>query len=331
MLSLSVYLCLCPLRLRDLLLAEELEEANGQDQLQAQADPEERRGEARQRALGEIREHGAGADLVGREGAGQDGGAGAQDLGADERGRDVLAGERQEQHHAQAQALDRVEQAEPQPQAARDDGAGDGAADPGDVEADARGAPEHLRPAGGAEADGEQGHDPRVRLGEEGEDPQAEAPQDDEEAKGQEHRRPSRDVRRVEEELPVAPVQRREPEVLDDDVQQEPGHDVPAEERHVEARDLVGRLAVVVGQAEERDQPERPEDQGDRHRDHEHDGDLVGDEQAVQEPHRVLAGDDVAPVEETDDVDLLDALDDRRAEDPSRERCAACRKRVMLA
>ncbi len=68
-----------------------------------------------------------------------------------------------------------------------------------------------------------------------------EAPEEDQEAESEEeHRVAGEDgvqlAGGVEEEFPVATVKCREPEVLDDHVQQEPRHDVTPQERHVEAR-----------------------------------------------------------------------------------------------
>ncbi len=76
-----------------------------------------------------------------------------------------------EEDHAEADALHGVQHAEPEPQAAADEGAGDGAAGPGDVLPDVGGAPEQLTPSRGAEADGEDGEDPGVVFGEDAEDP----------------------------------------------------------------------------------------------------------------------------------------------------------------
>ena len=79
-----------------------------------------------------------------------------------ERKRDVDPRQRLQQYHAEADPLQRIQNAEPKPKTAADEGAGDGAAGPGDVLADVGDAPEHLAPAGGAEADGEDGEDPAV-------------------------------------------------------------------------------------------------------------------------------------------------------------------------
>ena len=87
-----------------------------------------------------------------------------------------------QENHADADALDGVEDAEPEPEGAAEEGAGDGvAAGPGEPLAHVGDAPEHLAPARGAEADGEDGEDPGVGFGEVGEDGEEEGPDEDEE------------------------------------------------------------------------------------------------------------------------------------------------------
>ena len=132
------------------------------------------------------------------------------------------ARQRLQQNHAEADPLRRVQDAEPEPQTPARDGGGGGPAGPGQVEADVGGAPEHLGPAGRAEAHGEDGQDPRVRGREEGEDVEEGGPDDDEEEEDEEADGPGGDVLGGPEVEPVAAVGRREPVVLDHDHDEEP-------------------------------------------------------------------------------------------------------------
>lgn len=127
-----------------------------------------------------------------------------------------------QQDHAEADALDGVEDAEPEPEAAARDGGCGGPARPGEVEADVGDAPEHLGPAGGAEAHGEDGEDPGVGGGEEGEDVEEGGPDDDEEEDDEDGDGPGGDVLGGPEVEPVAAVGGGEPVVLDDDDDEEP-------------------------------------------------------------------------------------------------------------
>ena len=64
----------------------------------------------------QIGEDGAGTGGVGRAGAGDDGGDGSEDLRAHQGEDDVEPGQRLEKDHAEADALDGVECAEPEPE-----------------------------------------------------------------------------------------------------------------------------------------------------------------------------------------------------------------------
>lgn len=89
------------------------EETDRQDELQAQADPEPRLGEAGQDALAEVREHVSGTFSVRSDGAREDRHRRAERLRSDERGGNVLPRQGQEEHHAQADTLDGIQQTQP--------------------------------------------------------------------------------------------------------------------------------------------------------------------------------------------------------------------------
>ena len=103
----------------------------------------------------EVGEDGAGAVSIGTDGLGDDGCGGADDLCGDQGEGDVETGQSGEEDHAETDALEGVEDAEPEPETAAGEDRGDGAAGPRQVVAESGGAPEHLCPARGAEADGE--------------------------------------------------------------------------------------------------------------------------------------------------------------------------------
>ena len=214
--------CLTRSRLTQLLLAEEHEESNRHRQIHQQRQPKRRLPEPRHGAGREIREDGAGTNLIRRRGPRQNGRNGAEDLRRDEREEDVEARQGLQQYHAEPDPLHRVQHPEPEPQAAARDRGRGGAAGPGEVEADVGGAPEHLRPARGAEAHGEDGQDPRVGGGEDGEDVEEGGPDDDEEEDDEEADGPGGDVLGGPEVEPVAAVGCREPVVLNHDHDEEP-------------------------------------------------------------------------------------------------------------
>ncbi|KUI53016.1 hypothetical protein VP1G_10559 [Cytospora mali] len=194
------------------------------------------------------------------------------------------------------------------------DGGAEGGSRPGDVPAHAGDTPEHLRPAGGAETDGEDGQEPRVLVGEEREAVQHDGPEHDEEAQGEQEHAPAWDVLRAEEERPVAAVGCGQPVVLDDDGDEEPGDQLSVEQGDVETGDGLGRLAVVGGETEEEDEADGPEHYGDGDANHEGHGDSGAGDVAG---HGGLGiGDERAPVPEHKGVDLCDAGDDDGTDDP---------------
>ena len=143
-------------------------------------------------------------------------------MGRNEREEDVEARQGLQQYHAESNTLHRVEDSKPQPQTpARNRGRG-GASGPGEIEADVGYSPEHLCPAGGAEAHGEDGEDPGVRGGEEGADVEQGGPDDDEEEDYQDGNGPGGDMLGGPEVEPIAAVGCREPVVLDYDHNEEP-------------------------------------------------------------------------------------------------------------
>ena len=173
------------------------------------------------------------------------------------------AGEGLQQDHAEADALDGVEDAEPEPVAAAHDGGGGGPAGPGHVRADVGGAPEHLGPARGAEADGEDGQDPAVGCGQAGEEVEEGGPDEDEEEEHEQEDGVGGHVLGGEEVEPVAAVGRRQEVVLDRDDDEEPEDDLAPEERGVERRHFAGRLPVVFWQADEENGAYGPHEERD--------------------------------------------------------------------
>jgi len=169
------------LRLTQLLLPKKRKEPHTNPHLQHQRDPEPALPQPLQHAGREIREHIPGANFIRRRRTRQDSRDGAEDLRRDERKRDVDARQRLQQDHAEADALHGIEEAEPQPQRAAEQRGRDGPPGPREIQPDGRRAPQHLAPARRAEADGENGQDPRVRLAERREHPQDGGPGEDEE------------------------------------------------------------------------------------------------------------------------------------------------------
>ena len=104
--------------------------------------------------------------------------------------------------------MKRIQDTQPEPETPSHDGACCGAAGPGDILSDVGCAPEHLCPAGSAEADGEDGQDPAVACGEAGEEVKQSSPDDDEEEEDEEEDGVGGDVLRGEEVEPVATVGR---------------------------------------------------------------------------------------------------------------------------
>ena len=123
-------------RLTQLLLPEKHEESNRHRKVHQQRQPKRRFPESGHRASREIGEDGAGANLIWRRGPGQNGSNGTKDLCSNERKEDVEARQGLQQYHAESDALHRVQDTEPKPQApTRDRGRGR-ATGPGQVEAD---------------------------------------------------------------------------------------------------------------------------------------------------------------------------------------------------
>ena len=223
--------------------------------------------------------------------------------------------QRLQQDHTKSDPLQRVQDAEPEPQTPSDEGAGDGAAGPGDVLADVGDAPEHLAPARSAEADGEDGKDPAVVFGEDAEEPEEGGPDEDEEEDDEADDLPGFGVVRTPEVAPVAAVGRAEPVVLDEDGDEEPEDDFAAGDGGVKGGDGAGGLAVVGGEAEEKDEADSPEKDGDGDGDGGHDP-RVHDGISLWKAGRGGFGEDGAPVPEGNDVGLLCTLDDTGAIHP---------------
>lgn len=192
-------------RLGQLLLPEPAEEARTHNDLGDQPDPEPGFFETMQTEC-QIREDGAGPGGIRRAGAGDDGGNGAQDLRAHQSEHDVEPSQRLEEDHAEADALNGVEGAEPEPEGPARQSAGEGGAGPRYPHSHARRRPQHLAPARGAETDGEHGEDPRMAQRCPREDGEQHGPDTDEEAEDEEDDGPRRCVDGAPEVSPVAPV-----------------------------------------------------------------------------------------------------------------------------
>lgn len=103
-----------------------------------------------------------------------------------------------------------------------------------------------------------------MRLRDVPENSQHPRPHNDQEQHHHPEDRPRGRVIRREEVPPIAPIRRREEEVLDEDRDEEPDHDAALDDGAVEGRDLTGCLAVVVWQAEVDGYTDEPEDEGDQ-------------------------------------------------------------------
>lgn len=257
-------------RLTQLLLPKKHEEPCRHRQIHQQPHPEPRPPQPGHRPRREIREYVPRPNPIGRRRPRQDRSYTPEDLRGDQSKKHMEPRQRLQQNHAEPDALHRVQHAKPQPQAPPRDRARHGAAGPGDVGADVGGAPEHLGPAGGAEAHGEDGEHPGVVRGEAGEDVEQGGPDADEEDEHEEDDAPCGHVLRGPEVEPVAAVGRAEPVVLDDDHDEEPEDDLASEEGGVEGGDVAGGLAVVFRQADEEGGADGPHEDGD--------GDADGDD-----------------------------------------------------
>lgn len=102
--------------------------------------------------------------------------------------------------------MDGVENAEPEPEGAADQGAVQRGGGPGEPGGHAGGGPEDLGPARGAEADGEDRDDPGVVGGEFAEEGEEGGPDSDEEGEDQQRDRPWWGVVAGPEVAPVAAV-----------------------------------------------------------------------------------------------------------------------------
>ena len=144
------------------------------------------------------------------------------------------ARERLQEDHAEADALQGVQDAEPEPQTASNEGGSDGPTGPGNVLADVGGAPEHLAPSGRAQTDGEDGQDPRMIFAKDAEEPEEGGPHDAEEQNAEKHDLPWLSEIARPQISPVTTVWGGEPVVLDHDGDEKPEDDLAACQRRVE-------------------------------------------------------------------------------------------------
>ena len=228
-----------------------------------------------------------------------------------------------QEYHPKPDALERIQDPEPEPQTAARDRGAEMAARPGDVDADARDAPEHLGPAGRAEADGEDGQDPGVGLAQAVEDVEDGGPEQREEEEHQAHDGPAGGVLRGPQVQPVAAVGGGEEEILDEDSEEEPQHDFAAEDAAEEVVRVAGGLAVVRGQALVEEDADGPEEDGNAPADCDCRGRMGDEERGRGGAGDGGLGDVGAPPPECGDVDLLGSLDDAGAEDPGGDGRAA--------
>ena len=108
-----------------------------------------------------------------------------------------------EKDETEADALDRVEHAQPEPE--RDAEIGSCVSGPRDVECERGRAPKHLAPPWCTETDCEYGEKPRVRLAQPGEDAHHDSPADDEEGNDEKSDLPLGNID-IPEEAPVTAV-----------------------------------------------------------------------------------------------------------------------------
>lgn len=133
------------------------------------------------------------------------------------------AGEGLQEDHAESDALERVQDTEPEPQGAREEGADDRVMRrDGDVERDPGGGPQHLTPAGGAEGDCEDWDEPCVSAGEAAKNGEEEGPDQYEEEQEEKDDRPCRRVLGGPKEFPIAVVGCGEEVVLENYHYEEP-------------------------------------------------------------------------------------------------------------
>lgn len=158
-----------------------------------------------------------------------------------------------QEDHTQANLLDLIKDAEPEPQTSGDDGTRRQAPCPREIVADVGRSPPRLCPTRGAQAETEDGEDPAVLLGQCAEGKENEHPNDDKEADYEDDNLPRLGVLGGPEERPVAPERGGEEPVLHDNHEKEPEDDATAEERRIEEEDPTGCLAVVFGQAQGED------------------------------------------------------------------------------
>jgi len=255
-----------------------------------------------------------GRQRVGTGRPSQHGEGAAYHLGSDQHRENVVPCERHEKHHAETDALNVIQQSQPQPKAAGQDGRTDRASRPREIPADTASSPEFLGPARRAKTDGKDGKKPGVRVGEVRESVENNTPEANKEAKGQEEDAPARDPLGREEETPATAIRCRKPVVLNDDHDEEPGDDLATVERDPEAGDLGRRLAVEIRQSHIENSANGPHEDGNRNAN----DDCLGDGGAGQEDcgRRIRIGNQGAPVPQGETVYLRKACHDKSSSDP---------------
>lgn len=302
----------------NLFLAEELQVSHANHELRNERNPEQWLAQSVSQTQREVREHVAGAQLVWCCGTRDDGCNTTDHLRDHQSDRHVEASKCEQEDETDTSILDGVEQAEPEPEASRCKRRRDIAASPWEEEAEGAGSPEHLRPAGCAETDGEDGQPPWVALGDESKERKAHAPAADKESKSKTEDGAGRDVLRAEQEEPVATIWCGEEVVLEKDSEEEPERDLALDDRAKKRGDLVGHLAVVRWQTEEEDDAHCPEEECDKQSDWEKDG--KRGETEVSPASRGVRADEATPEPESERVCVLQSLDPASAPDPDCDR-----------
>ena len=176
-----------------------------------------------------------------------------------------------------------------------------------------------MTPSRCSETNGEDWQDPGVILGQEAENPQERRPNNDEEKDNKQNNLPSFSMFGAPEVSPISSVRRRHPVVLNDDSDEEPHDNFPAEKRGVKRWNVARSLTVVVWQSSPKEEAYRPHEDGYRNGDGRHNR---GVRHRVRSRHTgsSLLGELRAPVPKCDNIDLLCALNNACTIDPCFDR-----------
>lgn len=247
------------LRLGKLLLAEEEQEASTNEKLTEQSHPEPGISQS-MGAKRHVRRNGPRAGGIRTEGPGADGCNGTKHLGCNESETHVDSRESLQKNDTEAETLDGIQHAQPQPETAGYQGSGSVSSSPREVVTDSGDTPPNLDEARGSQTTGEDGNEPTVSLGEFADAEQEDAPYYTEEQDAKEDNLPWLGVAGTPEEAPVSAVGCTEEEVLQDNRDEVPCNDLSPEQGLVEGWNLTGLLAVVVGKSKRQDNSNKNEE-----------------------------------------------------------------------